>query len=215
MWAGNVLSYQQEATYLKKVPQPLRDIALLILDTGLRVGEALRLEWCHVHLQPAQGARFGYVHVMGGKSRFARRNVPLTDRAKAMLGKRSLNLGSPYVFPSDTGSPYLVQSIDHIHRDERDEHRLPPDFVVYSLRHTYGTRLGESGAEAFTIMKLMGHSSVTVSQRYVHPTPEGLERAVGRLQAMNVRAARSLAGGETRQLLATVSATAGEALACK
>ena len=47
------------------------------------------------------------------------------------------------------------------------------------------TRLGEAGADAFTIMRIAGHSSVTVSQRYVHPTPEGLERALERLQSLN------------------------------
>jgi len=61
------------------------------------------------------------------------------------------------------------------------------DFVPHSLRHTFGTRLGESGADAFTIMKLMGHSSVAVSQRYVHPSPETMERAVERLEALNGR----------------------------
>jgi hypothetical protein len=48
-----------------------------------------------------------------------------------------------------------------------------------------GLGSGESGADAFTIMRLMGHSSVTVSQKYVHPTPETMERAVQRLQSMN------------------------------
>ena len=47
------------------------------------------------------------------------------------------------------------------------------------------TRLGESGADAFTIMRIAGHSSVTVSQRYVHPTPEGMERAFERLEKFN------------------------------
>jgi integrase len=37
------------------------------------------------------------------------------------------------------------------------------------------------GADAFTIMKLMGHSTVMVSQRYVHPSPEAMERAVSRM----------------------------------
>ena len=47
------------------------------------------------------------------------------------------------------------------------------------------TRLGEAGADAFTIMRIAGHSSVTVSQRYVHPTPEGMERAFERLENPN------------------------------
>ena len=48
------------------------------------------------------------------------------------------------------------------------------------------TRLGEAGADAFIIiMRIAGHSSVTVSQRYVHPTPEGMERAFERLEDLN------------------------------
>jgi len=35
------------------------------------------------------------------------------------------------------------------------------------------TRLGESGVDAFTIMRIAGHSSIVVSQRYIHPTPNG------------------------------------------
>jgi hypothetical protein len=34
-------------------------------------------------------------------------------------------------------------------------------------------------------MKIAGHSSVTVSQRYVHPTPEGMDRALDRLESLN------------------------------
>ena len=70
----------------------------------------------------------------------------------------------------------------------------PGDFVLHSLRHTFGTRLGESGTDAFTIMRLRGPSSVTVSQSYVHPTPEAIERAVERLEAMN----RAVTKQETR-----------------
>lgn len=91
---------------------------------------------------------------------------------------------------------------------------MPEEFVIYSLRHTYGTRLGEAGADAFTIMRLMGHSSVTVSQRYVHPSPEAMERAVERLQIMNDKALGSGGQGaetvEIRQLPATISATVSE-----
>jgi integrase len=67
----------------------------------------------------------------------------------------------------------------------RDTLKLSKEFVVHSLRHTMLTRLGEAGADAFTIMKIAGHSSVIVSQRYVHPTPEGMERAFQRLETLN------------------------------
>ena len=50
------------------------------------------------------------------------------------------------------------------------------------------TRPGEAGVDAFTIKQIAGHSSVTVSQRYVHPTPENMERAFERLEELNEKA---------------------------
>jgi hypothetical protein len=43
------------------------------------------------------------------------------------------------------------------------------------------SRLGMLGVDAFTIMKIAGHS-ITISQRYVHPSPESVERAFGKLE---------------------------------
>ncbi len=118
---------------------------------------------------------------------------------------------SRWVFPSDTGNPYVVTSLDHMHAKLRAPLRLPKDFVIHSLRHTFGTRMGEAGAGAFEIMRLMGHSSVTVSQRYVHPSPESLERAFERLEAMNAQAvgksSEEVENGPNRLLPPTISPT--------
>lgn len=57
---------------------------------------------------------------------------------------------------------------------------------VVCLRHAALTHLGEGGADAFTIMRSAGHSSVTVSQRYVHPTGETVQLAFDQLEALNV-----------------------------
>lgn len=50
---------------------------------------------------------------------------------------------------------------------------LPKDFVIHSLRHTIPTRLDESGMDAFAIMRIAGHGSIVVSQRYAHPLRKG------------------------------------------
>jgi len=73
---------------------------------------------------------------------------------------------------------------------------FPARFVLHSLRHTALTRFGEAGADAFTIMKLAGHSSVMISQRYVHPTDETVERMFDQLEALNNKKAKNSAGGE-------------------
>jgi hypothetical protein len=49
-----------------------------------------------------------------------------------------------------------------------------------------------------------------VSQKYVHPTPESMERAIERLEALNNNASAKLLESEKRQLPTTISATAEE-----
>jgi integrase len=182
-----VLSHRLEPKYLEAAPQPLRDVAILIMEAGVRPGEGANLQWADVYLQPAVRAKFGYIRIRGGKSRNAKRNLSLTAKAADMLKHRKATGNSGlWVFPGDKpDAPILVTSLDHQHEDVRTAIELPKDFVIHSLRHTMLTRLGEAGADAFTIMKIAGHSSVTVSQRYVHPTPEGMERAFERLEELN------------------------------
>jgi integrase len=183
-----VLSHQQEKTYLEAAPQPLKDVAILLLETGLRLGEALALKWTDIELDPANGKRLGYLFVREGKSKNARRHVSLTSRAQEMLVNRSLESKSEYVFANQAGKPYLVTSLDHLHKKLRADLQLPNDCVIHSLRHTFLTRFGEAGADAFTIKKVAGHSSVTISERYIHPTPEGQERAFERFAHLNKEA---------------------------
>jgi site-specific recombinase XerD len=91
-----------------------------------------------------------------------------------------------YVFRDAGGSGLVETSLAHTHKRVRELLKMPSEFVLHTLRHTFGTRLGEGGADAFTIMRLMGHSSVTTSQRYVHPTPETLELAMRRMEKVGV-----------------------------
>jgi len=198
-----VLSRRLEEAYLDACAQPLRDIALLVLEAGPRIGEALSLPWVDVVLDPLPGSRFGYIRIRDGKSKNARRTIPLTDKAAQMLRNRKQTASGELVFANRDGRRYLVTSINHLHQKARAAVGLGRDFVIHSLRHTMLTRLGESGVDAFTIMRIAGHSSITVSQRYVHPSPETVERAFERLQLSG----ESAENQAKRLPPATVSAT--------
>jgi integrase len=205
-----VLSSQQEKLYLSKVAQPLHDPAVLMLDTGLRIGEAISLQWSDIRLEEIRGAKFGLLQVRNGKSKNAKRYVPLTSRVREMLASR-LSSRSEWVFPGNSSdSPILGTSLDHLHSKVRKALSLPSDFVLHSLRHTMLTRLGEAGVEAFTIMRIAGHSSVTISQRYVHPTPEAVERAFTRLELHNQLAEQASFNCPKALPPATLSATVSE-----
>jgi integrase len=184
-----VLSPADEAQYLGLAPQPLKDAAILLIDTGLRVGEAVALKWSDIELMPVGSAAFGYLRVREGKSKHAKRTVPLTARTRIMLEERRRQESnrSERVFCIQLGTSFA-----HLHAKVRLEMKQPTEFVLHSLRHTFLTRLGEAGADAFTIKTVAGHSSVTISQRYIHPTGEAVERAFQRLESLNLAAQKKL-----------------------
>jgi integrase len=182
-----ILPRDREAAYLAALPFPLCDVATVLLDTGLRLGELLSLDWAQVQLEPAKGARFGFLTVLSGKAKASKsRNQPLSERVVAIL-QRWNPRRQGLVFQRTDGSPLQASLLGQQQKRARALLKLPKDFVLHSLRHTFGTRLGEAGADAFTIMRLMGHSTVTVSQRYVHPSPEAVELAFERFVGLNLQ----------------------------
>jgi integrase len=197
-----VLSPAQEMPYLENSPQPLRDLSVLLVDTGLRLSEACHLEWRDVRLEPAIGARHGFILVRSGKTRNARRTVPLTQRAAEMLKERQTASKTIWVFSSEDGQrPLSRHTVSNQQRAVRRLLKMPEEFVIHSLRHTMLTRLGAAGADAFTIKKLAGHSSIMISQKYVHPTPETVEL---HFQRFEDRAVKQLAEGQSKSKVATI-----------
>jgi integrase len=194
-----VLDREKEAKYLAACPPTLRDVATLLIDSGLRLGEAVALKWTDI-LKPNGDDRYGWIQVRDGKSKNARRTVPITPRVRDLLTERAKNAKSEWIFPGDKPErPICGTSLAHIHAKvcrpfvtengklvkvngkPVKKFLFPEDFVLHSLRHTFLTRMGEVGANPFTIMKTAGHSSVTISQRYVHPTGEMLQLVFDRM----------------------------------
>ena len=127
-----------------------------------------------------------------------------------MLAARAARIDSSWVFSGKKGRPLRVTSLDPMHWKARTTIRLPKDCVLPSLCHTMLTGLGETGADVFTIVRISGQSNVTVSQRYGHPTPEAMERAFQRLEALNEKASGRLPEAQKRRLPVTVPATLPE-----
>lgn len=84
-------------------------------------------------------------------------NIYLGEVSSALSESNTIRIGT------NQTSAYLAKA--------RKALKLPADCVIHSLRHIALTRLGESRCDAFTIMRIAGHSSITVSQHYVHPSP--------------------------------------------
>ena len=69
--------------------------------------------------------------------------------------------------------------------------------TFHTLRHTAASRLLASGATIYDVCKILGHSSVTVTERYGHLAQEHLEAAVKQME----RARRNYKNGATGKVL--------------
>jgi len=79
---------------------------------------------------------------------------------------------------------YLAFSLRKQHQKALRASGVRP-FVLYSLRHTFLTRLGGSGCDAWTSARIAGHSSTVISSRYVHPSEDAILDAIARLGGHN------------------------------
>lgn len=168
-----VLDGPTETLYLSLADYPLRQAAVLMLDLGLRTGECVALE--------KEDVTEAAVTVWTGKTKNAGRAMPQTDRTRQTIELLcALWPKSPFLFPGRKGRHYNRKSLENLHAALREKHNLPAEFVPYTFRHTFGTRLAESGASPYEIKMAMGHGSITISQRYIHLSSQHLTTALKR-----------------------------------
>ncbi|MGB8480467.1 MAG: site-specific integrase [Acidobacteriaceae bacterium] len=169
-----VLTYKEQEAYLASATPMLRDIATLMLETGMRPEEVYRIQTENVNLQS------GYLFNPCGKTKAARRQIALTATAHAIL-KRRLESAKAYLFPCDTDDKRPVPKVNNAHdRAVRDSKVAP--FRLYDLRHTWATRAAMSGIDLVTLASMLGHSKINMVMRYAHPTQEHQTQAMEKLE---------------------------------
>lgn len=104
-----VLSFDEERLYLAACPQPLHDIAVLMLETGMRPDEIYRMRRENVNLAE------GWVFNPYGKSKAARRKLTLTSRAADLLTRRLREVNSEYLFPRDDDPAIPISYTHYLH----------------------------------------------------------------------------------------------------
>jgi len=171
-----VLSWEEESAYLAAVSQPLRDVAALMLETGMRPGEVFRLRSEDVNLE------LGFLQVPFGKTAFARRTIPLTHRIREVLIRRVAEAKSEWLFPNPGDSSRPLGSVRKAHEAALHRSGMKPIFRLYDLRHTALTRMAMAGVDLPTLRELAGHANIQMTMRYVHPTPEHKRAAIQKLE---------------------------------
>jgi hypothetical protein len=90
------------------------------------------------------------------------------------------------VFPAPTKSGHIEPStIQKKHRKAVAASGVTP-FVALLASPQFLTRLGETGCDVWTLARIAGHAKISMSEPYVHPSDDAVQRAFGRLGDGNV-----------------------------
>jgi integrase len=170
-----VISSDEEKLYLLAASQPLQDIATLMLQTGMRPEEV-----CNIRRENVQLAQ-GYILNPYGKTRAARRKIPLTEAASAIVSKRLIEVKGDCLFPGRVESKPIVK-VNAAHSATVKRSGVAP-FRLYDLRHTWATRAAMAGVDLVTLAAMLGHSRIQMVLRYAHPTEEHQFQAMRKVQA--------------------------------
>jgi len=175
-----VVSHEEQQQYSAAATSLLRDVATLIVETGMRPEEVYTIRIENVHLDQR------YLFVPSGKTKFARRNVPLTEATLEVLKRRLAEAKGPYLFPNRGDANRPLTTVRKAHLVALRLANIHPRFRLYDLRHTFGSRSAMAGVDLPTLKELLGHSDISMTMRYVHPTPEHKREAVKKLEQFNV-----------------------------
>jgi integrase/recombinase XerD len=180
-----VLSREQVATLLGTVQRPrYRAVLALIYHTGLRVGEAVRIELRDLRDTHTPHPRLHVRCGKGGKDRY----VPLAPVMVQQLRKWWKTHAHPqFLFPGPScgwreraqpadaaqgaATHLSVSAVQNTFRLARATAGLPAAATVHTLRHCYATHLLEEGVSLRLISQYLGHASLETTVIYTHLTP--------------------------------------------
>jgi len=171
----HVLSFDEEKKYLLASPQPLQDVAAVMLETGMRCGEVYRLRRQNVYLEK------GYLQIVKGKTKSSVRRVHLSEKAKDVLRYRMKKFSGENLFPQgDKDGQKPTDSLDKQHLTTIKT--LKMKFRLYDCRHTFATRAVENGVDLVVLASILGHSSLRMVMRYSHPSETFKADAIKRME---------------------------------
>jgi integrase len=182
-----VLTILEQGQYLSKCREPWRTMATIIADLGMRPGEVFKLKVADLNWDdPA-------ISISSGKTKAAKRTLPMTDAVyEALQGWIKQSNPTDWLFesPKKTGRPYSQQRAFDWHHEALKDSGVEV-FEPYSLRHTALTRIGDKSPNPYTVAAIAGHTSITTTQRYVHPQKAAIQDAIEEISGLKfVRAAK-------------------------
>lgn len=188
-----MISLEDEKRLLAAAKRPLQDVLTIMLDSGMRNGEVIRMRWEDIHWDSA------FYFNPKGKTRKARRHVPLSERVIALLRtiqqEQSKALKQPstpregWVFPSKKSpSGYIgLSGLEHRFRTLARTLGIPDALKLYCARHTFGTVAMAETRDPGLVREVMGHESLTTTLGYLHPETAAIKAVIDRRNRQKVK----------------------------
>ena len=166
------LTEDEEKRLLESSPEWLREIIVFALNTGLRQGELLSLEWNRVNL-------FRKTILIQKTKNGKPKTLPLNKVALGVLNRRLKvkSIKNDFVFFSRNGKKINKHNLRLSFYRVMKKAEIT-DFRFHDLRHTFATRLAQAGVDLYKISKLLGHKNIRTTQRYAHHCPDSLRDGV-------------------------------------
>jgi integrase/recombinase XerC len=158
--------------------QALRDVAVLTLlwGCGLRISEALSLKGADAPL--ASTLR---ITGKGGKTRLVPVLPAVREAVEAYQGAAPFVPGpAEPLFRANRGGPFRPRQAQALMQAARGALGLPDSATPHALRHAFATHLLGAGADLRSIQELLGHASLSTTQRYTAVDAAGLLSAYAR-----------------------------------
>jgi integrase len=181
-----VLTYEEQGAYLAKASPMMWDVAMLMLETGMRPEEVYRIRPENVYLD--ENSLFNPY----GKTKAAKRRIKLTEAAKSILTRRMKAAAEraakdkdkdsgAFLFPCDADATRPLPGIQSAHARALRESKVSR-FRPYDCRHTWATRAVQAGIDLVTLAAMLGHSKINMVLRYAHPTQEHQTTAMDKME---------------------------------
>jgi integrase len=124
---------ETEAKLLAVAKQPMKDLLIVIQDTGMRPEEVFRIRIEHIDWSQR------LIFNPNGKTKAACRYVPISERMVDLLMVRCADKREGWLLPSRRAKGRHLTTVAKQFRDARRKAGLPGALVLYCARHTFGT----------------------------------------------------------------------------
>lgn len=185
--AGRAMTEEEFARAIRWAKPPFARILTFLRLTGARPCEARALLWEQVDPETGTATLLRHKTQRSRRDR-APRVIMLSDSAVELLVEvlEKAQTHTGHVFLNSRGNPWTKNAFALQMQRLKRRGKLPKDCKLYGLRHRFGTLAAESGLDIKAISELMGHTTVRMTEHYVHVSGKAkyLRGALGRVSGL-------------------------------